>query len=469
VNVSGNLYFGLRSDLDAARRLGGYMAEWAKWDRALDIHEIAALVAGMVPTNLPADLKWYCPMFDDFSEAVVPLTVTNSNATVDDGTHPLDYGSAPSQAANPQPVDAQTWASRTPTLAWNSTAATSFDVYFGESQSLVAAGDASVFMGNQAGASYAPGTLDPNRTYYWRIDAKNAAGTTEGEVWSFKTGWTYSYANANDFGDDPNCVALWRFEDGALGTDSSGNTNTLSTSYVTADTATYKQGAAAADFERSTLASLAYRSDTTLTSNFPLKSTYASAVAVSFCCWFKPESLPSGGTNDNWYSLWGKWTQTAVSSDRSMALSVYRGPSSPDAVRLIFQKGYSDGSLNEFTLHPTALIAGRWYHVGVTYDDSTGAVRIRLWDDTEQAVTEIVATHAQALHLNTERLSVGTRQSYYGDAYQYDGLIDEAVFLSEILTADQIDRIRAGRYPNAIPKPPAPGQEIRNMLMGFSF
>ena len=30
--------------------------------------------------------------------------------------------------------------------------------------------------------------LNPNTTYYWRIDEKNGCGTTQGQPWSFTTG-----------------------------------------------------------------------------------------------------------------------------------------------------------------------------------------------------------------------------------------------------------------------------------------
>ena len=88
VDVAGNLYFGARSDNDANRRLGGYMAEWAKWDRLLTDGEKALLVSGATPDSFSTGLVWYCPMYDDFSESIVPLEVTNSNATVDSNVHP---------------------------------------------------------------------------------------------------------------------------------------------------------------------------------------------------------------------------------------------------------------------------------------------------------------------------------------------------------------------------------------------
>src|SRR5204863_8795349 len=39
----------------------------------------------------------------------------------------------------------------------------------------------------QATASYVPGTLLAGTTYFWRIVARNADGTTVGPVWSFST------------------------------------------------------------------------------------------------------------------------------------------------------------------------------------------------------------------------------------------------------------------------------------------
>jgi hypothetical protein len=77
------------------------------------------------------------------------------------------------------------------TLAWNpGVDAVSHDVYFGT----VSPGE---FQGNQSGTYFSPPVLDPNTTYYWRIDEKDDSnGTTTGDVWSFTTGdpvGTYPY------------------------------------------------------------------------------------------------------------------------------------------------------------------------------------------------------------------------------------------------------------------------------------
>jgi hypothetical protein len=43
------------------------------------------------------------------------------------------------------------------------------------------------FAANTAGASYSPGTLEPNRTYYWKVVAKKSAGSAPSVTWVFKT------------------------------------------------------------------------------------------------------------------------------------------------------------------------------------------------------------------------------------------------------------------------------------------
>jgi hypothetical protein len=88
---------------------------------------------------------------------------------------------APGKATNPTPANAATQVSVTQVLSWTAdTGATSHGVYFGT----VSPG---TFVGAQAGTSYAPPTMALNKTYYWRIDEINGAGTTTGDVWSFTT------------------------------------------------------------------------------------------------------------------------------------------------------------------------------------------------------------------------------------------------------------------------------------------
>ncbi len=81
IDVGASMYLGMREDNNADRRFGGSMAEWAKWDRALNAGERGALVAGYSPMFFPTP-KWYVPMIRSYQELAVPLTVTNNNSTV---------------------------------------------------------------------------------------------------------------------------------------------------------------------------------------------------------------------------------------------------------------------------------------------------------------------------------------------------------------------------------------------------
>ena len=87
VDVSGSLRFGIRGNVPANYSLVGSMAEGAKWDRALGVGEIAALVNGVRPWMFVDSLKWYVPMatggpggcYQDWGPN--RLTVTNNGST----------------------------------------------------------------------------------------------------------------------------------------------------------------------------------------------------------------------------------------------------------------------------------------------------------------------------------------------------------------------------------------------------
>lgn len=66
-------------------------------------------------------------------------------------------------------------------LSWSATEATSFDVYFGTSS------NPSLYQSNVSSTSLSLPTLNGGATYYWRVVAKNSAGSTSGSVWRFTT------------------------------------------------------------------------------------------------------------------------------------------------------------------------------------------------------------------------------------------------------------------------------------------
>ena len=87
----------------------------------------------------------------------------------------------PDPASTPNPADGAVDVTTDATLTWAAGAgAESHDVYFGTNP-------APGLIGNQPGASYDPGALNPGTVYYWRVDEVNGDGTTAGGVWSFTT------------------------------------------------------------------------------------------------------------------------------------------------------------------------------------------------------------------------------------------------------------------------------------------
>jgi Zn-dependent metalloprotease len=86
----------------------------------------------------------------------------------------------PDAPANPNPASAAVGVATSATLSWSATGATNYDVYFGT------ANPPSLVSFNQTNATYAP-ILAAGATYFWRVVARNAGGTTSGPVWAFTT------------------------------------------------------------------------------------------------------------------------------------------------------------------------------------------------------------------------------------------------------------------------------------------
>jgi hypothetical protein len=99
------------------------------------------------------------------------------------------FTAAPATAYAPEPWDGLAGVSVEADLAWTpGMDAQSHDLYFGTDKAAVAAGDASVFKGNQQMTNYVLGTLAENTLYWWRVDERDSTGAVHtGRVWSFKT------------------------------------------------------------------------------------------------------------------------------------------------------------------------------------------------------------------------------------------------------------------------------------------
>lgn len=235
----------------------------------------------------------------------------------------------------------------------------------------------------------------------------------------------------NDFSGDANLAALYNFEPSALTTDSSGNGNTLTdNNTVTVDTVDFRRGLASADFEYANSESLSI-ADAGLHATFPFKNGTTNKT-ISVCFWIKVESVQAG---DNY--ILAKYA--AASGGRSFAIHI------DGSLKISLVIGYNSGNSRDFLTHATGLTAGKWYHVGATYQDSDKSYRIRIWDYEAHAIlgTDKTGTAPNNIYLNAQPLYIAA-SSVPGN--YYDGRLDELVITNDVLSSSEIDQIRANVY-----------------------
>jgi sugar lactone lactonase YvrE len=123
-----------------------------------------------------------------FFEAVDADGRTATGAPVSEKGGPIVTDTPPAIPSNPVPSDGATEVSLTPVLSWSSFDpdpgdSVTFDLYFGTMSTPVAKVSA-----DQVSASFAPGGLLLDTTYYWKVVARDNHGEQkEGPVWSFRT------------------------------------------------------------------------------------------------------------------------------------------------------------------------------------------------------------------------------------------------------------------------------------------
>lgn len=242
-----------------------------------------------------------------------------------------------------------------------------------------------------------------------------------------------SMVSGNDFSGDPNCVALWRFEDGALTADSIGTNILTNNNGVVSNQVDYKEGAASADFELDS-SQCFYIADGDLDANFPLKNGDSNK-KISICFWFQRESSVASSE-----ILISKWDSTL--NTRSLLLQI----NSSNEFR--FYLGYNGGASAELVLNTgTVLATGRFFHFGFTFQDSDKAWKIVIWDDTaESKIVDASGTAGQNINVEDSPFVIGgyfDNGSIFGS---YDGEKDEVVVFKDILTTGEIDEIRQGVY-----------------------
>jgi hypothetical protein len=105
-----------------------------------------------------------------------------------DGTEAGDVWSfelKKSKASAPNPPDGMKWVDPNATLSWEpGVDATTSVLFFSKNRDDVVSGNGANVV---SGGEYDPGVLDPQTTYYWRVNSIIAGSVIHGDVWSFTT------------------------------------------------------------------------------------------------------------------------------------------------------------------------------------------------------------------------------------------------------------------------------------------
>lgn len=235
--------------------------------------------------------------------------------------------------------------------------------------------------------------------------------------------------------DYPESLARWKFESGALTTDSRSTNTLTNVNTVTADTTNFKEGAASADLEASSSQYFTV-TDANLASGFPLKNG-DTGKTITISAWIRLESVIGAGA---YYMLWSKYGENKA--------SLWFGLNENE--RILMSLGYNSGASEEtIGPHGTTLTSDgtTWYHVTGSYRDSDKAYALRVRSGTDCSVIGTDVTGTTTNNINVEDGSMGIGATLWSSwVYLYDGLIDDMAIFNTLLTADQATLVCKGLY-----------------------
>jgi len=299
----------------------------------------------------------------------------------------------PKKAHDPDPADGARYIDPEATLSWTpGYGAKLHTVYFGDDFEEVnnAAQGLPV-----ATTTYAPGTLELDTTYYWRVDEFDGSNTHKGDVWSFKTLPEIPI-------QDPSLLCWWKLDEGqgttALDSSGYGHHGTLmgNPQWVIG----YDGGAlefdGAGDYVN-------FRG----TSDLP-----AGAAPRTMTGWGKTDSIVSG------------WRWIAAYGSAGTGLATFIGLNGAD----LYGGGYGDDVfLSDFWE------VGVWHHISLTYNGTTA----RLYADGVE-----VASEAKSWNTTLGRAHIGRQVNDLAEFWT--GQIDDVRIYDRVLSAEEIQDVMRG-------------------------
>lgn len=242
----------------------------------------------------------------------------------------------------------------------------------------------------------------------------------------------------SDCADDANCFSVWQYEDvPGFAVDAKGSSD-LTNSGADEENTTYKVGAQSAKFIRAN-GDYMQIADANQDTGFPWRYLDGAGrqKSFTFLTWVYFNSLPS--TNTEIQYIAGRYHYTTTLIRVFSIVAHYLDD------KLRFFVGFNSGASEESVSFGTAFVTGRWFHVAVSYDASTYAYRMRIWDDTAGNFlgSDATGNFSQAIDAMDVPFTLGAR----GDGNrELDGFLDNSVMFNRVLNATEIDAVRAGTY-----------------------
>ncbi len=299
----------------------------------------------------------------------------------------------PRKAYNPAPSDGAEFVLTDPELSWtggfNSKLHT---IYFGDDFDTVSNATGGT---QQTSTTFVPGPLEPDKTYYWRIDEFDPPATHKGDVWSFTTLPDIQIT-------DPDLMGWWKLDEGqgttAVDWSGHGRHGTFEGEPV------WVQGidGGALEFDGSSYV------DTGYTENLP---TY------TISCWVKSPDAPSGAApsgplhrEQNYQFNWNHGNET------------FRGAAAMNVEDTWQAASYMP------------LSADTWYHLAATYDGT----EFKAYRDGELITTTPVSGEP-----NPESNSAKLGRHALAEQF-FTGTVDDARVYNRALTAEEIQKVMRG-------------------------
>ena len=273
-------------------------------------------------------------------------------------------------------------------------------VYFGDDYDTVATATTG---GEQQGlTTFSPGPLELDKTYYWRVDEFEQAGTHTGDIWSFKTLPDIAVT-------DPNLLGWWKLDEGTGTTvvDWSGHGNHGTLQGDPEWVEGYDGGA------------LEFTGSSTYVDCGNAEALNIDVFSVSFWC-----NIPNTQGHNHMVSRGGHESASAVNWGVMMH---------GNEQRILFES-FNDTTWPGIRADTTL---GDWHHVVATYDGDT----MQLYHDGILAET----TSGAGMLLDQSRpFLIGARSDAGSAGAFFSGSIDDVRIYNKVVTEDEIDKIMTG-------------------------